>query len=287
MANNYIAIIFPEYDDVDNVVTSQDWKRNDLPDDNSLGAFMKHLISFIDFYEDEECNLMYDAKNVLAFTYCIRVLPEYYPGYDRTLRSVLNKLKDWRKNRESSENDEYTLDYSNIKDETRTEIAVRMRNNPDDSFLLIVHIPNYAAKKWQLSKGQYTFDIESRPLSIKEVFEWISSHRHPQRAYSWNPKHGENGKGAHPNNDGDEVSVLLCSKEHAAEIMQKAIGEPMYDTLYCFDDECGKYMEYKAECKYTHLPNNALIRNYHSYHIDKNSSIPSKIKKKLEILAAL
>ena len=285
MANNYIAIILPEYDDVDNVITSQDWKRNDLPDDDSLGAFIKHLVSFIDFYEDEECNFMYDAKNVLAFTYGMRVLPECYPGRERELRIALKNLENWRKNRESSENDEYTLDYSNIKDETRTEIAVRMRNNPNDSFLLTVHIPNYAVKEWQLSNGQDTYCIKSRPLSIKEVFEWISSHRHPKRVYNWNPKHGENGKGAHPANNGNEVSVLLCSKEHADEIMQKAIGEPMYDTLYCFDDEYGKYMEYKAECKYVHLPNDAKIRNYHSYHIDNDSSIPNKVKRKLELLA--
>lgn len=286
MANNYMALIFPEYDDADNVITSQEWKRNDLPDDDSYGEFIRHLVSFVDFYEDEECNLIYDAKNVLAFTYGMRVLPECYPGRERELRFALKNLEDWRKNRKSLENDEYTLNYSNIKDEIRTEIATRMSNNPKDSFLITVHIPDYAAKEWQLSKGQDIYCIESLPLSIKEVFEWMSSHHHPQRVYNWNPKHGENGKGAYPANNGDEISVLLCSKEHAAEIMQKAIGEPMYDTLYCFDEKCGKYMEYKSECKYDHLPNNAP-RYYHSYHLDNDYSIPNSVKKKLNILATL
>lgn len=287
MANSYIALIFPEYGDVNNVITSQDWKRDDLPDDNTFGAYIKQLASFIDFYEDEECFLMYDAENVLAFTYAIRVLPECYPGRERDLRMVLKNLENWRANRESSKNDEYNLNDSRIKDEMRVEIATRMNNNPNDSFLLAVHIPYYAAKNWQLTKGQDTYCIESLPLSIKDVFAWMSSHHHPQRAYNWNPKHGENGIGAHPSNNGNAVSILLCSREHAAEIIHKAIGEPMYDTLYCFDTEYRKYMEFKAECKYDHLPNTETIRKYHSYHIDNDRSIPNKVKRKLEILKIL
>lgn len=286
MANSYIALIFPEYDDVDNVVTSQDWKRDDLPNDNTLGAFIKHLVSFIDFYEDEECYLMYDAKNVLSFTYGIRGLPECYPGRERELRFALKNLENWRKNRKSSEDDLYNLNYSNIKDEMRVEIATRMSNNPEDSFLLTVHIPNYTAKEWRLSKGHNTYCIESVPLSIKEVFEWMASHHHPQRSYNWNPKHGEYGKGAHPTNNGDEVSVLLCSRDHAAEIIHKAVGEPMYDTLYCYDTDFGKYMEFKADCKYEHLQDRTK-RNYHSYHLSEESAIPHRIKKKLDILTML
>ncbi len=214
------------------------------------------------------------------------MLPECYPSRERELRFALKNLENWRKNRESSENDEYNLNYSSIKDEMRVEIATRMSNNPNDSFLLTVHIPNYVVKEWQLSKGQNTYCIESRPLSIKEVFEWMSSHHHPQRSYNWNPKHGENGKGAHPTNNGDEVSVLLCSREHAAEIIHKAVGEPMYDTLYCYDTDFGKYMEFKADCKYEHLQDRTK-RNYHSYHLSEESAIPHRIKKKLDILAML
>ena len=283
MANSYIALIFPEYDDMGNEITSQDWKRDDLLEDDSLGIFIKQLVSFVDFYKDEECHLLYDAKNVLAFTYSIRVLPECYPGRERELRFALRNLENWRKNRISLEDDEYTLYHSSIKDEMRTEIATRMSNNPDDSFLITVHIPNYTPKEWQLSKDQNTYCIESQPLSIKEVFDWMSVHRRPRRSYNWNPKHGENGKGAHPTNNGYEVSVLLCSRAHAAKILPKAVGEPMYDTLYCYDADFGQYMEFKADCKSEHLQDRTE-RSYHSYHLSKGSTIPDRIKKKLNIL---
>lgn len=284
MSNNYLALIFPEYDDKENVATSQDWKRNDLPDDESLGKFIKYLCSYVDFYRDEDCNMIYDAKNAASFIFSMTVLSDYYPNREREFRFVLKNLENWRMNRTSSENEEYISKGVTVKDEMRTEIARRMMNNPKSSYLLVVHIPDYVAKEWHLTKGQDTCKIESQPLSIKKTFDWLSTHHSPQRSYNWNPKHGENGKGAHPDHKGEEVSVLLCSKEHAAEIMQMAIGVPMYDTLYCFDPEYGKYMEYKAECKYEHLPVDATTRKYHSYHIANDTLIPNQVKKKLAIL---
>ena len=72
-------------------------------------------------------------------------------------------------------------------------------------------------------------------MSISHVFEWLSNHHKPLRVYEWNEKHGENGKGAHLENKGEEVSVLESSREHAGELLPKAIGLPYYDTLYCYD----------------------------------------------------
>lgn len=284
MPNNYLALIFPEYDDKANVATSQDWKRNNLQDINTLDKFIKYLCSFLDFFRDEECEIMYDARNTAAFIYPLNILQDCYPSREREFKMLLKNLENWRRNRVSSDDDEYSIKNAFVKDEMRTEIACRMRNNPNDSYLLVVYISDYVAKEWSLVKGQNTFRIESQPLSITATFDWLSSRHFPQRCYNWNSKHGENGKGAHPDHKGAEVSVLLCSREHATEIMQKAIGEPMYDTLYCFDSEYGKYMEYKAECKYEHLPVDATTRKYHSYHIANDTLIPNKVKKKLTIL---
>lgn len=284
MTRSFIALIFPEFNDVDNETTSHDWNSGDLPNDESIGGFIKKLKAFIDFFSDEECGLLYDAKNVSAYTYAMRVLPECYPGRERSLRTVLKGVENWRVNRASVENEEYVMDRSNVKDEMRTEIASRMASNHENCYLLTVGFPDYVAKEWKLSKGGNNYCIDSAPLSIKEAFEWLSLHHFPQRVYNWNPKHGENGQGAHPEHDGEKVSVLLCSREHAGQIMQKAIGIPFYDRLYCYDIEYSKYMEYKAECKHEHLPVNAVSRKYHSYHLESDNDIPNRVKKKLEIL---
>lgn len=285
MPNNYIALVFPEYDDENNLLTSQDWKRNDLPDDKSLGNYIKYLRSYIDFFRDEECEMIYDAMNAAAFVYSLNIMDNYYPNRRREFMFALKNLENWRRNRVSSKDDVYVSKGKIIKDELRSEIACRMLHNSEDSYLLSVYIPSFIGTVWTLQNDIGLFKIESSRLSITTSLVWISSRHFPQRLYNWNPKHGENGKGAHLSNKGDDVAVLLCSREHAAEIMQKAIGVPMYDTLYCYDIECEKFMEFKADCKYEHLPSGATKRYYHSYHLRNISSIPNDVIKKLQILS--
>lgn len=284
MPTNFFALVFPEYFDPENSVTSQDWMTRDLPDDKSLGLFIRDLQSFVDFYDDEECEMIYDGKNASAFIYPLNILHDYYPSRTREFRLALKKLENWRRNRESSLTDNYIINGMIIRDELRSEIVSRLIRNPNDSYILIVHIPNYTAKEWQLPKEEKIYKIKSIPLSIIEAFNWISHHRSLERCYNWNPKHGENGVGAHSDHNGNNISVLYCSREHAAELMQKAIGVPNYDTLYCYDAENSMYMEYRAECKFEHLPPNTTIRQYHSFHLTNDTSIPNRVKKKIKVL---
>lgn len=282
MAHSIIALIFPEYDDKENVITSHDWKMDCMFDKTAFIQFINHLHNFVDFFKDEECTLIYDSKNLDAFTFFLKVLPDCYPyPAHRILMAELKNqrnLINWRKNRISSETDEYKLYFSVITDEIRTEIAARQETNPNDDYLIAVHITNYKAKTWKLSKDSKTYPIESLPMSIKEVFEWLATHRHPKREYHWNPKHGEFGKGAHKDNKGLTVSVLMGSREEAADIMPKAIGEHPYSTLHYYDNKYYKYMEYKQEST------DEDKRVYHSFHIDDETRVPQRVKDKLALI---
>lgn len=284
MARTIIALVFPEYDDRENVATAQEWKWGKLPDDTEATASIKDMAAFIDFFGDEECALMYDSKNAAAMLYVYKMLPECYPSHERAFRLLLRNLEDWRKNRVSVENEKYQLHQNVIRDEMRTEIAARMKVTPEDDYLMAVHIPDYLSRTWEVAEEGYTYSIESCQMSIKIAFDWLASHRHPTRKYNWNPKHGVNGHGAHAGHKGEMVSLLLCSKEHAAELLNFAIGEPMYDTLYCFDADYDRFMEYKAENKYANLQTEEQERNYHSFHLIDNLTIPNRVKKKLRIL---
>ena len=129
MAQSIIALVFPEYDDKENIITSHDWKMDCMFDKTAFKQFINHLHNFVDFYKDEECTLMYDSKNIDAFTFFFNVLPDCYPypAY-RILMAELKNLRNlinWRSDRVSSETDEYKLHYAVIKDEMRTEIAAR------------------------------------------------------------------------------------------------------------------------------------------------------------------
>lgn len=283
MARSIITLILPEYDDISNEFTSHDWKQNLIYDEDSLKSIVEEIKKFADFYKDEECSLMFDSKNIKASMFLPSERPKFYLDATRKLKLILNnvdyfKLGDWREYRISSETDEYTLYYSPCKDEIRTEIAARQETNPNDDYLIAVHITNYKAKIWKLSKDSKTYPIESLPMSIKEVFEWLATHRHPKREYHWNPKHGEFGKGAHKDNKGLTVSGLMGSREEAADIMPKAIGEHPYSTLHCYDNKYYKYMEYKQEST------DEDKRVYHSFHIDDETRVSQRVKDKLALI---
>ena len=154
----------------------------------------------------------------------------------------------------------------------------------NDSLIIATNIFGKDCKNWELKKDDKTFTVESVPMFIPDIFGWLSKHHKPLRKYEWNEKHGVNGKGAHRDNNGDEVSVLLCSKEHAAELLQIAIGEPNYDMLHCYDSEYDKYMEYKAGCKFANLQSDAKERTYHSYHINDEGNVPQRVANKIKLL---
>ena len=285
MAKSIMALVFPEYVDKGNLSTSYEFEWRDLFDDVKAESLIKELRLFIDFYEDEECSLMYDSQNAAAFSFVFETLNDCYPSRARQFRMALRNKEDWRKNRVSSDCDEYFVnEKSTIKDEIRSEIAARLFATPEDSFLIVVHMPGFHEREWILKREMNTCRVVSQPLSIRGCFKWLSHNRHPQRIYNWNPKHGEHGRGAHPEHHGQEVSVLLCSREHAAELLNIAVGTQTHDTLYCFDTEQGKFMEYKAERKQENMTKEDSSRSYHSYHLMNDSKIPKKVRQKLEIL---
>lgn len=284
MAENIITLMFPEYNDGDNKITSKDWTTDELYDDETIGRQIKNVAQFVDFFKDEECRMVFDSKNIQAYLYPVYTIPESYPSRRMQLKTALKGLEDWRKNRISTVDAEYKIHYETIKDESRTEMAVRKEASLDDSFLIVSDVVGTDGKVWKVEGEGQTIDLESLKMFIPAVFEWISTHHKPARCYEWNEKHGENGKGAHPNNKGDKVSVLLCSREHAEELLAKAIGEPMYDFLYCYDATYGKYMEYPAGCKYKNLAADAKERKYHSYHIEDENQVPNQVLRKLNIL---
>lgn len=289
MAKNIIALVFPEYNDIGNLVTSKDWVVDELYDDKTMGGQIKKAGIFVDFFNDEECSMIYDSMNINAYLYAVNVLPECYPSRVRQLRSIFKQygLKDWRRNRVSSETEEYSIHYETVKNEIRTEIASRIESTPANSYLIATNVFGDKGKTWDLKTKTSTFPVESLPMSISHVFEWLSNHHKPLRVYEWNEKHGENGKGAHPENKGEEVSVLESSREHAGELLPKAIGLPNYDTLYCYDAIFNKYMEYKAGCKFERLPENALERKYHSFHINDENRVPKRVAYKIKTLQKL
>lgn len=284
MFQNYIAIMLPEFRDRQNHCTANDWCIDSLPINDELRKQMSELSDFISFFKGQESELLYDGKNIEAFLFPVNELPDYYPSIPRTMRIVLKGLENWRNNRISAKETPYTCEYQTLNDEIRTEILERIKRNTSDEYIIAYHLTGYKPQTWIIESEDSKEKIESLRLYIPNLFDWEAKHHKPIRNYNHNPKHGENGVGAHPANKGEDVSILLCSQDHAAELLQFAIGTDGFDTLYFFDEDHEKYIEFKAETKSANLPENSPTRNYHSYHIEDVNRVPKEIAGKIEII---
>lgn len=284
MFQNYIAIMLPEYRDRQNHCTANDWCIDSLPTDDELRQQISYLSDFISFFKEQESELLYDGKNIEAFLFPVNELPDYYPSIRQKMRIVLKGLENWRNNRISEKDTPYRCEYQTLYDEVRTEILERIECNPTDGYVIAYHSSGYKPKTWIIESEDSKEKIESLRLFIPHLFEWEAKHHKPVRKYNHNPKHGENGLGAHPANKGEYVSLLLCSQDHAAELLQFAIGATGFDTLYFFDRDHKKYIEFKAETKSANLPEDSTTRNYHSYHIEDENRVPKEIAEKIKII---
>lgn len=287
MAKNYMFLLLPEYPDEENVTTAEVFQHQELPDVEAVDAWLKQLVAFLDFFKEEACSLVYDAQNLKSCLYVLDTLRGSYPNRSLELLSALSPYADWRRARVSDSAQEYEIYHTRVRDEVRTEIAERHFSGSQDECLVVVHIPHFMSKTWEVTKAAQTVRVDSVPMDIRDAFEWLVEHRCPMRIYNWNPKHGEHGVGAHPANKGDKVSLLLCSKEHAEQLLQRALGTQGWDCLWTYDADHQRFMEFPAETKATQLPQDVAQRQYHSYHIENSEGIPKEVLRRLGLIGAL
>ena len=126
--------------------------------------------------------------------------------------------------------------------------------------------PEMSKQSITIVEDEKAVQLEVISMNLYEMYRWISEHRVPQRIYEWNPKHGENGKGA-ISLQGEEVSPLLSSKEAAAELLPYAIGIKKDNKLYIFDDAFDCFEEF-AQGR----------GSYHSYHLQNEKNVPRSIR---------
>ena len=154
-------------------------------------------------------------------------LKDCYPKVSTLLRrKIAGWGSDWRKFKTISDQDVCKFLGTELVADTLCEMANRQQEKPESTYLLVDNeaIVQQADRLELLFKGK-TVSIDNCAFEVKPLAAWFEGNRRPVRKFHLNPKHGENGKGAHPEHKGDKVSVLLCSKEEAALLLNKAVGE--------------------------------------------------------------
>ncbi len=267
-----LFIIFPEHEDVDK--TSPCIREFTLLAPDEVMTY----IDFIDRMEQrgraEHYLLYYDSKNIRNFLYPVYQLEEYYPNVELTLLNSLQRFaEDWREEPIQEGIVNYKLFQAPVTDDSFCEICERKYQSDieasNSTYAIINHSALEEMSTATMHRNMEQIDIPVLEATIENIESWLQVNRRPTRMYNWNPKHGENGRDAHKANKTDSVATLYCSKEHAEELLHKAIGE--YNDigpLYVWDEEFNRYMEFKRESKSS--------TTFHSYHLeDGDRKIPA------------
>lgn len=255
-------------------------KRIGILEEEEYEKLMTKLreVSLYFCYENYEC--YYDSMNLNAFMIPIESLIDCYPKASTLFRRRINNWgSDWRRSKSFTDQDKCKFLGLEIVDDTLCEMANRKLESPECTYLLVEDeaMVQQTDKCRLLFKGE-TVEIDNSKLEIKPLARWFEHNRRPIRKFHLNPKHGENGKGAHPANKGDKVSVLLCSEEEAAIMLNKAVGESMDSkTLFFWDSDKDKYIEFKCE----------VNQEFHGFHLDEEDAkqrVSVCVKEKIEKL---
>ena len=252
-------------------------KRIDVIEDSVIEDFCKKMDEMIIFFGYENYYGYYDSNNIAAYMYPIDLLSEdFYPNKKRRLQVLFRRWgADWRKTAICKNT--YSYLSTRIDNDTLSEIAERKIKQANNSHLLLNHFAIDRTSHIDIidtiTKQSLTVDILT--VDITTTANWFTNNRKPQRIYRHNTKHGENGKGAHKHNKGDEVAVLLCSCDVAATLLNSAVSIFHNDKrMFAFDKTFNKYIEFKQESAY----------KYHGYHINDENIVPQLIRNKLNLL---
>lgn len=248
--------------------------------DDEYRVYIDAVNKIKSFFCYERFNGYYDSQNVKAFAIPIDTLQDCYPRMSVLLRKALMDWgSDWRRKMSMTEADETVYFNEAVKGDTLCEVAKRQTSDHGSSFLLLdcdafVH----KADRREVVFNGVDVSLSTCGMNEQDLAEWFSCNRKPARVFHLSPKHGEKGKGAYPENKGDEVSSLQCSEDDARELLKRAVGvDEECKRLHYYDSENGMFVEFKCEGGGV----------YHGFHIKNEQAgirVPADVKRKIWFL---
>ena len=276
MGKTALFLLFPMYQEAGGD-KSYYLKRFDLKDEDVLNNYIHKVEEINTFFDYENYEGYYDSQNVSHFSYPLDEVEDCYPGKKTYLRTVLKHWEDWRDTVSQAETDVYRAFKQSIADDTLCEIAKKISESTEITYLLINHSAfDCYTPKVVVNYNGVDISIFVCSTDSKEIAAWFELNRKPQRVYHHNPKHGENGRGAHPSNKKEIVSRLLCSNQEAEVFLKKAIGVCAKPTMHYYDEQNKQYIEFKRERENV----------YHAFHIgaDGEGRVPKLVQEKIKLI---
>lgn len=276
MEHSELFLLLPKYKEVKGQPNYINEK--DIMSESEVLEFIEGIDKICRFLEIENYEGFYDADNISAFMYPVEKMKECYPNILTRMYIVMRKWgENWRTQKVQKNSECYKYYCLPIKDDTLCEITERKFVSTDESTFLLINYDAFSCSSQTVmtTRNQDGVELDVCAADISYILKWYETNRRPQRVFNLNPKHGENGKGAHSKHGGKKVSVLMCSSGEAREMLLKAIGTDQ-KVLYFFDKKNEQYVEFKRESENT----------YHGFHlnVDDEERVPNNIKKMIKVL---
>lgn len=261
-----IYFLFPEYIDDHHKASAPYFHDMGYAYDEQQPRFVEEVIRMLTFFQYEQnVTKYYDKKNLEGMLYPYQELD--YPNVCATVRTTLRDydVRDWRDELEEADT---MIEWHGVQvtNDTCAKVYERSRIAKPE---MLVHATLFAVEDAiESDGGAFVFKQNNIDCSLsfcttqKELHAWLCDNRIPQRRYTYNPKHGENGiNDGTILPDGTPAAKLDCCGEHAQELLCKAIGDANVDNnLWYYDIEKRKviYFEYQNE---------SPQHEYHAYHL--------------------
>lgn len=270
-----IFFLFPEFIDVNRLASAPYICNMSDPFEETSPIYVKDLNKVLSFFTyEKDVDRYYDKKNLEGLLYPYRELS--YPDIETQVRLALRDydVVDWRE--ELGEDDTVIEWHGNrVENDTCAKVYERAHTDEDD---LMVHATLFVFPN-AIDDGSERFVFRKDNIkcflpyhtTLKGLHTWLSENRIPKRQFRYCDKHGENGIGGRLLPDGTHTALLDCSREHAQDILHKAIGVISVDRdLWYYDAEYGKvlYFEYQND-----NPQN----EFHGYHLSQGDKGYEKV----------
>lgn len=228
MEHSELFLLLPRYEEVEG---QPDYIRpKKVMTETEILEVIENIDEICGFIANENYEGYYDADNVSAFLYPVETLEECYPNIKTRMRMVMNKWGiNWRAQKFQKDTVNYMYYCIPIKDDTLCEMTERKFVSTDGSTFLLFNYDAFscASETIRTKRNQNEMELDVKNADIKSISKWYETNRKPQRVFNLNPKHGENGRSAYPDNNGEKVSVLMCSRGEAKDMLLKAIGSDL------------------------------------------------------------
>ncbi len=294
MPNLDTFILFPASSPPNTMISNND---EIVLEEANLISFLSQLDALLEIVAcEKDTNLFYSANEIKDFLINVEETNKelYLIDVASIIDEYLQKANatNWQdKSLQNSSFQYILLDFNEqrmiqLSDHSINEGIERQLDYSENKVSLINHLAIKTPNQY-LSLLKKTSIPTSFPIAINiplinneiELFRWLSQNRKP-RIFNLNQKHGENGKGAHKANKGDDVSILECSEKKAQELLIDAIGDARINSkrLYNYDSDIDKYILFYYE-------GNNPQNQYHGFHVSKDNApkkIPNTILKRLK-----